>query len=537
MARSEPSRLQFDDCELDAAAFELRRGGAVCAVEPQVFELLLYLARHPDRLITKDDLIRDVWGGRIVTDSTLASRIKSARRAIGDDGHQQRRIRTVHGRGVRFVGDGAAPAAAAKPEETIPGQPALAEAIPAAATPAAAKQDWPVIAVLPFANLGGDPEQGYFADGLTEDIITDLARFREQRVVAGDSAFRYRDAGGDLRRIARELGADYIVTGSIRRQGPKLRLSAQLVAAESGTQLWAERFDRDAEDIFAVTDEVVRTIAATLAGRVRSVGSALAKRKAPANLAAYEWMLRGQAALHRLGDRHDESEAQRHFEQALASDPAYARAHSGLAIVLLRAWFRDPAAGDDGLDPALEHAQHAVALDPDDHECQETLGWVLLHRKNFDLAELHYTRALELNPISPDELAAMGAACGFLGYAEKGLAWFAEARRVDPYFEPTWYWHLQVATLFIARRYDEALQAFERCNSTPAWTIAYAAASQAMAGRAAAARDLAARLLAEFPDFSAAALVRKEPFKHAEDRDHLVEGLRRAGLTIPPAPR
>jgi len=517
MAKSEPSRLQFDDCTLDAAAFELRRSGAVCAVEPQVLELLLYLARNPDRLITKDDLIRDVWGGRVVSDSTLASRIKSARRAIGDDGSQQRRIRTVHGRGVRFVGAGPAPAAPAESKS-------------ADGRSADGRSDWPVIAVLPFANLSGDAAQGYFADGVTEDIITDLSRFREQRVVARDSAFRYRDAAGDLQAIGRELGAGYIVTGSIRRQGAKLRLTAQLIDAADGTQLWAERFDRDAEDIFVVADEVVRTVAATLAGRVRSLGSALAKRKLPANFAAYEWMLRGQAALHRLGDRNDETAARGFFERALAADPGYARAHSGLAIVLLRDWFRMAQGGDAMLDLALDHAQKAVAIDSDDHECQETLGWILLHRKSFDLAEQHYRRALELNPNSPDELAAMGSASSFLGRPEEGIGWFEQAKRVDPYFDPTWYWHLLVAVYFNARRYADAIAAYERCTSTPTWVHAYAAASQAMAGEDAVARATTAQLLAEAPDFAAAELLRKEPFRNPEDGAHLADGLRRAGL-------
>lgn len=507
MIRSETPHLHFDDCELDAAAFELRRAGQVCDVEPQVFELLLYLARHPDQLITKNDLIREVWNGRIVCDSTLASRIKSARRAIGDDGEQQRRIRTVHGRGVRFIGEGAG---GVEKKTTGPA--------------------WPTIAVLPFANIGGDPEQGYFADGVTEDIITDLSRFREQRVVTRDSCFRYRDYGGDLQRIGRELGADYIVTGSIRRRGAKLRLSAQLTAADSASEAWAERFDRNAEDLFAVADEVVRTIAATLAGRVRSVGSVMARRKPPANLAAYDCLLRGQAALHRIGDRHEESQARHFFEQALASDPGYARAHSGLAIVLLREWFRHVHSDDAMLDLALDHAMKAVGIDGDDHECQETLGWILLHRKEFDLAEQHYRRSIELNPNSPDELAAMGAACSFLGRADEGVEWFEQAKRIDPFFDPTWYWHLLVSVYFNARRYDDAIDAYGRCTSTPTWAIAYAAASHALAGRLDAAQELAAVLKQAAPDFSGEELARKEPFKYPADLEHLLAGLRQAGL-------
>lgn len=507
-------QIQFDDFEIDAAAFELRRGGQVCAVEPQVFELLLYLARHPDQLITRNDLIRDVWCGRSVSDSTVASRIKSARRAIGDDGVHQRRIKTVHGRGVRFVGEGSTGGA-----------------------PIAIEPRWPTIAVLPFANIGGDPEQGYFADGVTEDIVTDLSRFREQRVVARDSCSRFRNAGGDPQRIGRELGADYVVTGSIRRRGSKLRLSAHLTSVETGNEVWADRFDRNAEDIFAVADEVVHTIAATLAGRVRSAGSALARRKPPANLAAYDCLLRGQAALRRLGYRHEESEARRFFEQALASDPGYARAHSGLATVLLREWFRKPDSPDTMLDRALDHAWKAVSIDGDDHECQETLGWILLHRKEFDLAEQHYRRALELNPNSPDELAAMGSVCSFLGRPDEGIGWFEQAKRVDPFFDPTWYWHLLVSAYFNARRYDEAIAAYGHCTSTPGWATAYAAASHAMAGRLDAARDLAAALKLAAPHFRGETLARKEPFRNPADFDHLLSGLRRAGLLTDSARR
>jgi TolB-like protein len=500
--------LHFDDCEIDATAFELRRAGQVCDVEPQVLELLLYLARHPDQLITKNDLIREVWNGRIVSDSTLASRIKSARRAIGDDGEHQRRIKTVHGRGVRFIGEGASSA-----EKKI-----------------AAAPDWPSVAVLPFANVSDDPEQNYFVDGLTEDIITDLSRFGHLRVVARGSCFQYRDFSGDLQKVCRALGADYIVMGSVRRRGAQIRLSAQLMAAESPNQLWAERFDRGTEDVFAVADELVGTIAATLAGRVRQAGSALAKRKPPANLAAYECVLRAHAALVATGDDDNKDDIRRLFEQALISDPDYPRAHAGLAIVLVREWYRDSNLGQAALDLALHHAQRAVALDSHDNECQETLGWVLLQRRQFDLCEQHYHRAIELNPHSPDELAAMGSACSYLGRPSEGIGWFELAKRIDPFFDPPWYWNLLGVCYFTARRYDEAIAAFDHCAITPGWVIAYAAASHALAGRLDAARDQAAKLRRDWPDFSIEIMVRKEPYKNPTDHAHLVEGLIRAGL-------
>jgi TolB-like protein/Tfp pilus assembly protein PilF len=526
MADPQSLHLHFGEYEIDVAAFELRRDGQPCAVEPQVLELLVYLVRNAGRLVTKGDLIEHVWDGRIVSDATLASRVKSARRAIGDDGEQQKLIRTVHSRGVRFVGEvrtelGGAGAADVAPEP----RPEAPLGI-SAGWRSAAKPGLPSIAVLPFANVGGDPAQDYLVDGLTDDIITDLSRFRQLRVIARDSCFRHRDSAADLREVARALGADYVVTGSVRRQGARLRLSAQLTAAESRNELWAERFDRSTEDVFAATDELVRTIVGTLAGRVRA---ALAKRKPPANLEAFDCVLRAHAALARIGDLAQEAEAQRLFEQALSLDPAYARAHAGLAIVLLRDWYRGGESAA-AIDRALVHAQRAVAIDSGDNECQETLGWILLHRRSFELSERHYRRAVELNPNSPDELAAMGSACSYFGRPEEGIGWFELARKIDPFFDPSWYWNLLGAAYFNARRYDDALAAFARNASPPLWVRAYGAAALAQAGRVEAARAAAARLTADAPDFSIGDLMRKEPYKRGVDADHLAAGLRLAGL-------
>jgi TolB-like protein/Tfp pilus assembly protein PilF len=520
MAEASSLHIQFSDCEIDVAAFELRRSGQPCAVEPQVFELLLYLAKNPDRLVTKNDLIENVWGGRIVSDSTLASRIKSARRAIGDDGEQQRFIRTVHGRGVRFVAD-----LRVDPQRA---NDSVRE-LPITST-AHRAQPRVVIAVLPIANIGGDAAQNYFADGLTQDIIADLGRFRLLDVVARNRSARFRRQGADVKQIGRELGAGYIVTGSLQRRGPRMKLAAELLDATSGQQLWAERFDRRAEDIFAVADDLVRTIAATLAGRVQAIGSAQAKRKPPANLAAYECVLRAQAASMRIGDPAAETEMRRFYEQAVSLDPTYARAHAGMAMTLMRDWFRAPTASDEILEHAFEHAQKAVTLDRNDSECQETLGWILLHRRSYDAAEEAYGRALELNPNSPDELSAMGAVCNFLGRPEEGLDWLQRAKQRDPHFDPTWYWHILGATCFNARRYDEAIASFGRSPSLPAWAQAYLAASHAKAGQPERARELSAKLLETTPEFSGTGLLAKEPYRQPADQLHLLEGLRKAGL-------
>ena len=530
---TEAEYIQFGECEIDVAGFALRRAGQPCAVEPQVLELLLFLARNPDRLLTKDDLIEHVWHGRLVSDTTITSRIKLARQAIGDDGQQQKFIRTVHGRGVRFIGavrSGARGAAKQPPQQASPAD-LLARASNVVKLDHAAG-DLPAIAVLPFANIGGDQDQDYFANGLTEDIVTDLSRFREFRIVARDSCFRFRKPDADLQQVGRELAADFVVTGSIRRRGSKLRLSAQLTAADSGNQLWAERFDRGAEDVFEVADELVRTIVGTLAGRVRSAGFALAKRKPPANLAAYECVLRGQAAQAQIGDAAQEAAARRFFEQALALDPDYPRAHAGFAVVLLCEWFRMAGSAQAMLDSALEHAERAVAIDCDDYECHEALGWILLHCKQFDLSEQHYRRAIELNPNSPAELAAMGSSCSFQGRPDEAIQWFELARRIDPFFDASWYWNLLGAAYFNAHRYDEAIQALEHVTNAPLWVKAYAAACCAMAGRSECARRIAKSLAAEAPHFCAETILRKEPYRRPADLQHLAEGFRRAGLLI-----
>lgn len=419
--------------------------------------------------------------------------------------------------------EGAWTEAALDAEQAIQAPDAAVDAAPDAGRRAA-------IAVLPFINIGGDPEQQYFADGLTEDIITDLSRFRLLQVASRNASFRYRRRGGDARRIGRELAVDYLVLGSLRRQGARMRLTAQLVDARCDNQVWAERFDREQDDVFAVADELVRTIAGTLAGRVNAAGSELAKRKPPASLAAYECVLRADSAERQVGDPQAEDEMRRFYEQAVELDPDYGRARAGLAVAYLRAWFRDMSGSGAALDSALTLAKRAVVLDPNDDECQETLGWILLHCQSFALARQYYGRSLELNPINPETLASTGALCSFEGQPEDGIAWFEQARRVDPFFDPTWYWQLLGATYFNARRYDAAITAFERSAGKPVWAHAYLAACHALAGRAGEAAALAAEVIRLCPEFSAVLLAAKEPFALAADRQHLLEGLRKAGL-------
>ena len=384
------------------------------------------------------------------------------------------------------------------------------------------------IAVLPFANLSDDPGQQYFSDGISEDIITELSRFRVLSVLARDSSFHYRDRAQEVKQVGRELGIRYVVTGSVRRRGERIRITAQLIEADSGSQLWAERFDCSQQELFSIEDKLVRTIVATVAGRLQAIGAEIARRKPPSSLAAYECMLRAQALT--VGDPQAEAEMRRLYATAIELDPGYGRPYALLAYALMREWFRDMSGSNALLDHALELATQAVRLDENDSDCQDTLGWVQLHLKAFDLAEEYHRRALELNPNNPDEMTSMGALCAFLGRAEEALNWFAQSKQADPYHDPTWYWHLLAVAHFVARDPAEAIAAFSRSASKPPWVHAYMAACHAQQNDMSEAAEAAAKVMSLLPQFSIARFIDKEPFKRNSDRKRLRDALRKAGL-------
>jgi TolB-like protein len=399
-----------------------------------------------------------------------------------------------------------------------------------AASSAAAPQSAgkPSIAVLPFANMSGDPQQDFFSDGVTEDIITELSRFRQISVLARNSAFRYRDAGIDVKRVGRELGVQYVVEGSIRRMGERVRITAQLVDARSGNHLWAEHFDRDQHEIFAVQDQVIRTIVGTLVGRLEAAGVEEIRRRPTTSLEAYECVLRAKALP--LGDLRTEAEKRALYERAIQLDPHYGLAHALLAHTIYLEWFRDLTAPDAALDHALELSKRAVALDDNEPTAHYELGWIYLSRRSFDLAEQYYQRALSLNPNSPSLFAHMSFLYAYTGRIDQAFDALAQARVIDPYFSPTWYWHHLGYANFIARRYDEAIAALSHSTTMPFWVQAYLAACYALTDRMDRAREFTAEILRLVPNFSLLRLAAKEPFKHSADRDHFVDGLRKAGL-------
>jgi TolB-like protein len=272
----------FNDQVLDVGRRELRRGAEPIAVEPQVFDLLVYLLENRDRVVSKDDLIASVWNGRIVSESTLTSRINAARKAVGDSGNEQKLVRTIAKKGVRFVGN------VRTEQDTQASNHTEADGQPLALP------DKPAIAVLPFTNMSGDPEQEYFSDGISEDIITALSKLRWFFVIARNSSFIYKGKSVHLKKVAEELGVRYVLEGSVRKGGDLVRITAQLNDVTTGSHIWAERYDRDLADVFAVQDEITEAIVAAIEPQLYAAENFRAQRKAPDSMDAWDLVMRGR---------------------------------------------------------------------------------------------------------------------------------------------------------------------------------------------------------------------------------------------------
>ena len=385
--------------------------------------------------------------------------------------------------------------------------------------------DKPSIAVLPFTNMSGDVEQEYFSDGITEDIITELSRFRSLFVIARNSSFQYRDKAVDVRRVAQELGVQYVVEGSVRRMANRVRITAQLVDTAIGNHMWSERYDPALDDIFAVQDEVVRTIVATLEGRVAATVAEHARRKPTGHLGAYVCILRGIRHLRGYGTD-DNKLAVELFQQAMDLDPSYAlaRAYRAFADVVMHGYADTPRSI---LANALSLARSAVEMSDDDGRCHWILGLIHAYGGNPRAAELHYQRAISLNPNDANALATSGIALAWLGRADEGITRIHEAMRLNPY-HPDWYWADLGMALYAARRYSDAVEAFGRSAAQGPWSLSRIAACYAQMNRLEDAAAAVAEVLRQQPDFSVAKS--RHGVWNPVEAEHVREGLRKAGL-------
>lgn len=383
----------------------------------------------------------------------------------------------------------------------------------------------PSVAVLPFTNMSGDPDQQYFSDGITEDIITELSRFRSLFVVARNSSFHYRDKADDVRTVAKELGVRYIVEGSVRKIADRIRITAQLIDAIPGNHLWSEKFDRNLNDLFAVQDEVTQTIVATLTGQLEDVAIKKAASSRASSLPAYDCLLRGIELMRSYGGDVNRR-AREFFEKAIVLDPQFAVAHSYLALSLI-VEHGYGSASKVIKDRALESALKAVKLDPRESRCFLLLGQVYRFRGEFDSAVKQMEQSIKLNPNDANGIAQFGSVLAVAGRAEEGVGLIKRAMILNP-FHPDWYWRGLAIAYYAARKYDAALDANYHTDNGDAWSMARIAACLVRLGRIDEARVTAAEVLRLKPDFHL--LSELPPYKFQADADHLLEGMRLAGL-------
>ena len=515
---------RFDNYLIDTDRRELRCGNQLVSVEPQVFDILSYLILNRERVVSRDDLIETVWAGRIVSDSALTTRINAARSAIGDNGQDQHLIKTLLRKGFRFVG--------AVSEHGVQD---AATAAQAGIRPALALPDRPSIAVLPFPNMSGDPDQDYFADGMTEEIITALSRCAWLFVIARNSSFTYKGKAVDVRQVGRELGVRYVLEGSVRRGGNRLRFAGRLIDASSGAQIWADRFEGDMSSVFELQDRFTENVVAAIEPKLQMAEIERLKQKPAASLDAYDLLLRAQQLEYEFSEESLAS-ALGCLKQALAIDPNYAPAMALAAFCYaggsIQGWSQnattDASEGIRLISRALERGK-------DD----SNVLWMAAYAtrrlaKDVERARELAHRALVLNANSAIAMAVAGWMEAELGNSARALELLRRAQRLSPRDPRGWFFASGMALAHVAAGEfeDAAVCARMAVDQNPRSTIAlrFLAGSLARLGQ----NDKAATALGDMlkiePGLTLATLHSRLVGINERVWSTVAEGLRLAGL-------
>jgi TolB-like protein len=516
-------RYRFGDFVLDSDRRELARGAETIVIGPQVFDLLLHLVRNREHVVTKDNLIDVVWGGRIVSESTLTSHINAVRRAVGDTGDQQRLVRTIARKGYRFVGDvgeTAAAAGAGGAKSDVTGLP-----VP----------ERPSIAVLPFLNLSGDPGQDYFVDGVVDDIISALSRLRWLFVIARNSSFTYKGRAIDVKQVGRELGVRYVLEGSVRKAANRVRITGQIIDANAGATLWSERFESALDDVFELQDEMATSIVGALVPHLERAEIERARHKPTESLDAYDYYMRGMWKFRQVS-RGATDEALPLFYEAIQRDPEFASAYAMAAWChswrKLSRWMTDL---EREVAEGTRLARRAVQLGQNDAVALAASAHALAHLvRDFDSSIALLDRAVVLDP----NLAAGWYLGGLLriwrGDLDDAIARIARGMRLSPLGPDMERMEVGNAMAYLlSGRTEDALSWAERASrhkSDQALPISILAAIYARAGRGNEARLAVQQLRRLDPALRLSKLGEWLPFQRPQDRDNFANALREAGL-------
>ncbi len=518
--RGNDIRYAFGEYALDIDRRELSRNGAVFSVEPQVFDVCAYLIANRDYVVSRDELVTHVWQGRFISDAAISTRIRDLRTAVGDSGALQAVVKTYHGRGFRFIADVVSRDMHEKIVTDLSPDPVREESKPS-------------IAVLPFKNLGNNDDQDYFVDGVCDDIITALSRINWLFVIARNSTFSYKGQAVDIRSVSRELGVRYVLEGSVQRHDDRVRISVKLLNGETAAQIWAERYDRKLDHVFAVQDEITENIVGALEPQVSSAENLRSLRKQNQNLDAWDHVIRAMALIGEFTNR-SSKRALDLLDLAIKIDPKYARAYSQKSWTIAWRIHQGWEVTEEALPKSIEAAELAVKYDPDEPWAYVAWLFIATITRDSDMLRDTARRALQINPNFAMAHSWMGAAYALTGDGDKAFEWIEKARRLSPrdMFKEEFDVHTCFAYFQIAD-YENACK-FASKAMLPRPEHVYPrlilAASHAHLGNDTAAKIHAEKIRQIVPNFSLPEVEKSCVFVVPDDIARFVEGLRQAGL-------
>ncbi|MGD8276011.1 MAG: winged helix-turn-helix domain-containing tetratricopeptide repeat protein [Thiohalocapsa sp.] len=561
VTRASSASFQVGDWLVDPPAGQITKGERAVKLEPKVMDVLSYLALRPGELVTREDLERDVWMGAVVGYDSITTAVIKLRKALDDDARQPRYIATIPKRGYRLIAEVQEPTPGSEVEKTTGAAGSAAE--PAASGISLSRwllaalllllfvglvvlayqnrraQDGtasaalpPSIVVLPFTNLTGDPDQASFADGMTDDMITDLSRLSGLQVIAANTSFTYKDKQVQPQELKAELDVDFVLDGSVRRQGDVMRINARLVDAGTGFQKWAASFDRPTSQVFEVQDEVTDRIVEALALRISDREKQRLAQRSTDNLKAYDAFLEGQA-LSKIGTMESNQQAQRAYLRAIELDPGYGRAYGALAFAMAvafrRGWTDIPL---ETMARALDLAKRGVALDDSIPQTHWALGYVHLMRKELEQAESAAARSIEVAPNYADGFGLLALINNNLGRPEKAIEQINRGVQLNPYY--TWDYPYNLGRAYYTLgRYEEAIEALDKAqerNENAAPIKLYLIASYVRVGRQGDAEWEAEELQMVNPEETVSHTEKAIPIANPELKQAFLDDLRAAGL-------
>jgi len=562
-------QIQVSDWEVDPASGWIRRGEITRKLEPRVMDLLIALAQQPGVVLPREELEAQVWSGMVVGYDALSSAMIKLRKALGDDPHHPQYIETLPKKGYRLIAavqdvgaiaeDDAAQTRISSQTEprffhsfkkaswllltgalfVVVGGLLIWQltlrSVPENDEIAAVVQhtDAPSIAVLPFSNLSDDPNQTYFSDGITEDLITDLSRLSGLTVIARNSVFSFKDSMPEPQEVAQHLGARYLLQGSVRRVANQVRINVSFIDAETGLNIWAERFDGSLEDVFTLQDQVLAKVVSELEVKLTAEELANLKKPTAANVEALEEFFWGRATYGSVSKQENEA-ARRRYRRAIELDPNFAEAYAALALTYLDDWRRRwGVSRKEAISQAIDLAQKAIQIDPSVPQAHFALGYIYLYvHKGHDLAIEEAKKALALDPNYADGYALLSSAYFFSGHPEKALPLDRKAMRLNPASSFLYFVHLG-RSYYFQQHYEQALEAFQSAderNRVYVTNHLWLAATYAQLDQLEEAAWEVDQILTLDPDFSLSHWMDTRPLKKSEHRQHLLAGLHKAGI-------